>query len=506
MKPAFLALALAATPSVARAQCPDGTPPPCRSAVRAPTTAANSVAVLYFDNLSHDTADTYLADGFTEEVMSRLAQVERLQVKSRTAVQRLRGRTMDEPAAVGRSLGVAHLVSGSVLRSGGRVRVTVELTRVASGNSVWGKSFDRAAADLIGTEAEIAESVAVNVGARLAPAERRRIEARATQSAEAYDHMLRGRFEGARRTPAALQRAVHEYEEAVRADPNFVQGWVGLAQVNSGLGSLYYRADFGIPRDTFIQRSRAAAERALALDSTSADAWIVRATGGDPSRAAAAYARAVQLDPRNPESHHQLALSLRILGHDSEAIREFRQALALDPDRTITLINLGQTYYMLRNYREARRWTDSVVAMRPDAPFIYLDHGMVALMLGDTAETRRAAALVAAHGSADGEQELLAMLEARSGDTASARRRALHVDSAAGGRDCWISHECLEVAMALAAAGLPDRAMDMLERVTPHDNWLAFWMNGPEFDALRSEPRYRRLLAASRAAPGAVSR
>src|SRR5207253_191965 len=114
-------------------------------------------------------------------------------------VQRLRGRAGLDPVDVGRTLGVAQLLSGSVLRAPGRVRVNVELTRVATGNTVWGRSFDRPANDLLGVEAEIAESIAVNVGGRLAPGERQRIEKRPTRNAAAYDHLLRGRFELARR-------------------------------------------------------------------------------------------------------------------------------------------------------------------------------------------------------------------------------------------------------------------------------------------------------------------
>jgi len=127
------ALSLAVSPLTVNAlQCPDGTPPPCRAqATRAP--APNSVAVLYFDNLSPDTADAYLASGLTEETIVRLGQVERLAVKSRHAVLRFRGRAAEDPTVLGRLLGVAYLVSGSARRSGSRVRVTVELVRTSNG-------------------------------------------------------------------------------------------------------------------------------------------------------------------------------------------------------------------------------------------------------------------------------------------------------------------------------------------------------------------------------------
>src|SRR5439155_540651 len=118
------------------AQCPDGSTPPCHGATRPAAPASNSVAVLYFDNLSRDTADAYLADGLTEDIIVRLGQIERLAVKSRNAVKRFRERAAEDPAVLGRSLGVAYLVSGSVRRAGARLRVTVQLVRAARGLAI----------------------------------------------------------------------------------------------------------------------------------------------------------------------------------------------------------------------------------------------------------------------------------------------------------------------------------------------------------------------------------
>jgi TolB-like protein/Tfp pilus assembly protein PilF len=487
-------------------QCADGSPPPCRARVAVAPVSPTSIAVLYFDNLSRDTADTYLADGFTEEVMSRLGQVERLQVKSRTTVQRLRGRPLEDPVAVGRSLGVAHLVSGSVMRSAGRVRVTVELTRVANGNSVWGRSFDRATADLIQTEAEIAESVAVNVGARLAPAERRRIEERQTRNAEAYDRYLRARFEMSRRTKEGFFNSIRWYEAAVAADPNMAAAWIGIATAYSQLGGIYYGPEIGIPRDSLNVLGRIAAERAIRIDSTSVEALMARAVQADPSHHAATYARIVQLRPRDAGAHHNLALSLRILGHDEQAISEFRRAIELEPDRAISLMNLGQTYGMKHRFALAKPWIDSAVSLHPEASFFYTEQAFIALAMGDTATARRAGDNVGSHGNPRGREEILAMLEARAGDTASARRRVASVDSALAGRDCWVSHDCLELAMALASVGSRERALDVLERITPHDGWLAYWMTAPRFDPISQEPRYQRLLQESRTAASLSTR
>src|SRR3989442_8649609 len=141
------------------AQCPDGAPPPCRTTHPVSVPAPNSVAVLYFDNLSRDSADAYLADGLSEDVITRLGQIERLVVKSRSAVQRLRGAAAGDPGALGQALGVAHLVTGSVRRGGGGARGTVELGRATSGVHVWGGQYDRRDADVLAIEDDIARQV-----------------------------------------------------------------------------------------------------------------------------------------------------------------------------------------------------------------------------------------------------------------------------------------------------------------------------------------------------------
>jgi len=143
-----LLLTLSATAPLS-AQCPDGTPPPCRARA-VPTPATNSVAVLYFDNLSSDTSDAYLADGLTEEITSRLGELPRLQIKrpGRDVVRRLRDTVPDYLVALGRILRVRYLVEGSVRRAGPRVRVSARLLGAGDGFRVWSADYDRAASDL----------------------------------------------------------------------------------------------------------------------------------------------------------------------------------------------------------------------------------------------------------------------------------------------------------------------------------------------------------------------
>src|SRR5207253_1338888 len=288
------------------AQCPDGSPPPCRSATRPAAPAPNSVAVLYFDNLSRDTADAYLAEGLTDEIIARLGQIERLNVKSRTAVSRHRGAGTD-PMVLSRSLGVAYVVNGTVRRGKDRLRVTVELLQAASGDRLWGQQYDRAQADFLAIQEDIAVSVASAIAGRLLPAERSSLAGRPTRRPAAYDHFVKGNYYLGQRTPRAVARAIEEYQAAGEA-----------------------------------------------------------------------VKRAIALDPRNAEAHHQYAFVLLGLGEDSAAAEDFRRALDLDPERPITLHHLGVLRIIQRRYDEALRWLDSALSVEPafaDAyPFRALSH------------------------------------------------------------------------------------------------------------------------------------
>jgi TolB-like protein len=193
--------------------------------------APNTVAVLYFDNLTRDSAYTYLADGLSEELISRLGQVRRLDVKSRFESRRVRERRDAGTAELGRSLNVTYLLSGSVQSVGGRIRVSVELVRTPTGARVWSDVLNHAGSDLLGAQEEIVRSVVLAVVGQLLPEERVVLGRRVTRDSGAYDLYLRGRFFFSRHTHRDLQRAIELYEQALGRDSSFALGWAGIAQV-----------------------------------------------------------------------------------------------------------------------------------------------------------------------------------------------------------------------------------------------------------------------------------
>jgi TolB-like protein/tetratricopeptide (TPR) repeat protein len=356
--------------------------------------------------LSPDSTDAYLADGLTEEIISRLGGVSRLAVQSRTAVKRFRGKATD-PAAIGRTLDVTYLVTGSVQRSTARVRVRVELARAETGAVLWGTTFDRLVGDVLSMEDTIAQAVAQGVVGGLAPAERAVLTARATRNEEAYDHYLRGNWYLNRRAGVADgRRALEEYQAALRLDPGFAEAYGRLGLVY-GIYANWPWDYPGLTTDSLLARGLAAADRALALDSAGVDGWLARGFLLIPHPADVESRRAFTLDPvfflgviasACPPGHSDCAgEAVTVLAHatalaprDAEVWYQYGRArfvagffgagstasgdsalwrsLALDPDRTTTAWLLGISFVLQRRWREAETMIDSAMALRRHDP------------------------------------------------------------------------------------------------------------------------------------------
>lgn len=489
------------------AQCPDGTPPPCaRAAARAAGPGATSVAVLYFDNVSRDTGDAYIADGLTEELIARLGQIERLQVKSRTAVQRYRGRPIDDPTTLGRTLGVAHLVSGSIRRGNGRLRVTVELTRASTGVRVWGDTYERGSDDLMAVEADIAQEIASGVGGRLAPTEQRVLVARPTTNPEAFDHFLRGNYLIAQRSAVAARRALAEYETAVRLDPGFAKafGRIGWAY------GLFYDWSWpwpGLRPDSLLERGITAASTALRLDSLSADAWMARAAllayrfpttfeGVDQ-----AFRRAVTLDPRSAEAWHLYATTLTYASRDSASAAAFQRALELEPERVISLADLAWLRYFERRYAEAEALADSGLALDPRADYLYAIRAQIALVRNDTARFRADVAAAVRTRRPDyllTTEHMVIAQETRDGDTTAARARLERLVGGFRDREHPSAYEGYSAALGFMAVGDRAGALTMLESIRPRGLIVGCYTRDPMFDPVRADPRFQRLAAETR--------
>ena len=461
---------------------------------------------MYLDNESRDSSDAYLADGLTEEITTKLGQIGRLAVTSHTTMRRYRGDAALEPTALGRALRVAQLVSGSVRRAGHRIRVNVELLRARDGVQLWADAYDQTDADLLAIEETIARAVASAIAGRLLPGEQAALAARPTQSPEAYDHFLRGNFFVAQRAPAAARRAIAEYQAAVDLDPTFARalGRMGLAY------ALFI--DWGWPfpgltDDSLLALGAAAADRALRLDSASTDAWLARAYTqaylhlATFEGAVPAFERAIALDPRNAEAHHQYGGVLTTMGRDSTAVEEFRRALALDPGRAITWDNLCELRYYQHRFDEARQLADSGLAADPQAYYLLVDRANLDLTQGDFAAARTdvdAAVRLRPSDYLISTEGLVAALEAHTGDTTASRARLERLVAQLPDPAHPSYTPGLWLALGFLRVGDRERALAVLESVQPRGLTLWFALRDPGLDPIRDDPRFRALVERTR--------
>ncbi len=326
--------ALVATVAGAGAQCPDGTPAPCAHPARPP--AANSVAVLYFDNLSRDTADVFLADGLTDELIVRLSQVKRLEVKSRFESLRVRGRRVADPRALGSELHAAHLVTGSLQQTPQRLRLNVSLVRTRDGAQEWGQVYDRAGSDILALQTEIAREVAGAITGQLLPEERVSLAHRPTADPVAYNLYLRGIGAANTSSEAGMRAGLEYFNRAIARDSSFADAYAEKAMVWATLADGYVEGRVG------YARAREAAAQALRFDSSVALAWAMLgqaalALDADAPRATGFAERALGLDARSSWAHITLVGALLLSGrHDDSVIAEGRRGWESDTLSAVT--------------------------------------------------------------------------------------------------------------------------------------------------------------------------
>ena len=351
-------------------QCPDGTPPPCAGAAPAARPAPNAVAVLYFDNLSRDTSDAYLADGLTEDIIARLGEVQRLQVKSRYVSRHLRTLPSSDPSALGRQVGVSYLVTGSLRHSGDRVKVVAELVRAATGNRVWGTTLERSAADVLAVEADIAQAVATGITGRLLPSERARLARQPTRSPAAYDLYLRAHFLVDQSGEQNLREAIELYHRAIRLDTTYALAYAGISSAWNWLQDNWLS-----PREA-LPPAREAAARALALDSLLPEAHAAYgsdlASEFDFADAERELRRALELGPNSEDVGIALAsLAIAIPARLEEGLAAVDRILAANPYSVFASFMREGLLYYLRRYDDAIVQHGRVQAL--DSTFFYLD-------------------------------------------------------------------------------------------------------------------------------------
>jgi len=452
-----------------------------------------SVAVLPLVNLSGETKDNYLGDGISGEILSALSKLPGLKVIGRASSFQFRDRDVDA-VKVGRILNVRSLLTGTVQRSGDKLRISVELTDTASGVQSWSQHFDRGFGDLFALEDDISSAVSSALAVRLGMAAGQPLVHVATDSPHAHGLYLRARELSYRSDESSLNRAVGLFNQAIAADPNYAAAWAGLAYTYLFLADAYRApiellpvmkgaAEKAVALDPKLaeahaylsyilmgyQRDFPAGERelkmAVALNPGSADVQFFLGIDRILTRQAAASQIALRtaekLDPLNPFVPFSEVWTATALGDSAVAVQKAKRSLEIDPSFSYF------TDPLVYAYASSGRWQDCV---------------------------SRSSAAQAAAGPASEPDYKAAICYVHLGDHQHARRILAQLEAAA--RQRYIDHA--NIAEVYAALGEKDAAFKALEQAFNDRSQplLNVWFV-PEFGSLRDDPRYRSLMERS---------
>jgi adenylate cyclase len=304
----------------------------------------NRIAVLPFVNMSPDPNDEFFADGLTEELITRLYEVKGLEVIARTSVMNYKKKEKNI-SQIGKELNVGTIIEGSVRKDGNRIRVTAQLMNANTEGHLWASTYDRSLDDVFAVQSEIASKVVESLPGALTRSSPSALVEKDTEDVAAYMDFLQGRKLVYERQEGPLRQSLSFFEQAVRKDPRFARGYVGLAQAYISLGSRGF-----ISWRESIDTARAFLLRALALNDRLSEthSWLARLAfmSDEPFEITEAEARkAIELNPNQAEAYQELASVMALRGRLEEWVRLQETAYQLDPLSSVIIERLGQAYY-----------------------------------------------------------------------------------------------------------------------------------------------------------------
>ena len=334
------------------------------ASVSTPPIQEKSIAVLPFQNLSDDKSNAYFSEGIQDEILTRLSKVAALKVISRTSTMKYKSEP-ENLREVGKQLGVAHILEGSVQKVANAVKVNVQLIRAATDEHLWAESYNRKLDDVFGVEGDVASDIADQLNAKLTGAEQKAVAEKPTENAAAYDVYLRAVAIDNAGNLDTTKRVADLYAEAVRLDPQFALAWARLAVARS---YLYFN---GIDLDKNSGAAvKDAAVRAISLQPDLGEAWLAKGVYRyrvlrDFQGALQSYEEALRRLPNSALVLAQMAHLERRLGQADVAQKHYQAAAQLDPRNVDILLTLADSFQSVRRYDEARRIVDRVLEMSP---------------------------------------------------------------------------------------------------------------------------------------------
>ena len=361
-----------------------------------------SIAVLPFENLSDDKSNAYFAEGIQDEILTRLSKIAALKVISRSSTQKYKS-APDNLREVGKQLGVAHLLEGSVQKIANAVHVNVQLIRTATDEHLWAESYNRKLDDVFAVEAEVATTIADQLNTKLSGSEQKAVTDKPTQNAAAYDAYLRGlSIEHDQYGYEGFQRAAESYAKAVQLDPKFALAWARLAVLRSFLYFNSVQRNVNTPAAV-----KEAADRAMALAPEAGESWIAKGAydyrvSRDFTGAIAGYKEAQRRLPNNSFVLQNLAFVQRRVGRWQEAEANLNKAVELDPRDVALLSALGGEFYLyLRRFDDGLRVVDRALEIAPDSETAHAIKANILQSEGQLAEAARELSRVSQNSTED---------------------------------------------------------------------------------------------------------
>ena len=457
-----------------------------------------SVAVLPFRVLSsplENTGDEYLGIGLADALITRLSNVQRLVVRPTSSVMRYKGATVD-PFLAGRDLGVDYIIDGSLRRAGNRLRVTAQLLSISEGVSRWVEQFDEESTDVLQIEDSISEQVASALLPQLTGDEQRQLSKRGTDSAEAFEYYLRGRYYWNSYTESGFARALECYNHAIELDPEYALAHTGIADYYNWLGV------FGIkPFAECSAAAKEAASKAVDLDPTAAEAYSALGFATlchdfDWAVAEGQHRRAIEINPNYATGHHWYGFHLVMSGRFDEAIREMLRARELDPLSPSIMQGLSWAYYQARRFEESITTYRNMLEAVPDFSYGLATFAWTLRHAGNPEEAVQVAER--ALDVSSGGQIFVAGLGAayaaagRYDDARAALERLRDMSGRA-----YVSP--YHRALIHLLMGEQEQALALLrEAYTINEGWLVWLGVEPQWDPLRGQPEFEDILIKTR--------
>ena len=454
-----------------------------------PESSSKSIAVLPFSHLSSSPDDEFFCDGLAEELLNALSRVDGLKVAARTSSFFYKGKEVNL-GEIGRALGVANILEGSVRKSGDRLRITVQLIDASDGYHIWSERYDREMRDIFDVQDEITIAVVNALKLKLLGTDRSALLKKATANSEAFELYLRARAFWNKRTRDGFEKAIRHLEEAIELDSNYVLAYVGLADCYSFMAYFEWFA----PAE-MAPKAKAAVEKALELDPGLAECHTAMATFKlffefDFEAAEREYLAAIKISPNFPQAHYLYCSTLAAIGRLDEAIKEGEIAVGIDPLSPLANMNLARALCYAGQCQEAADRIEKSFEIAPELWFLPWLLGVIYGRIGQLDRSIDHFQKAAATGGFRIYSYLGdALIRADRLDEA----RQLLDDLSCAPPGMFVS----PVSAAVIEAGLGNmpQALDLMEEAWRLKIVHLMWAGAdPIFDVFRAEPRFQSIL------------